>query len=235
MEEENRKGPGVFYAVVGVATLVVAIIGATFAYFSASATPTGGDEISGQTNNITATDLHVSVTKVAFDGATAASPNLVPAVITDSTTAGVTAALTAKCENAGYTGCHVYDIAISSDQTIAEADLLLDLAVTATTKTNWKYLVYQGSTSSADSFAKTATSLSTDAEDVELHERNKPTSTVGLTAGTPVHYYLMVYLANVESSQNGVGDGSTVETGSYSGSVELRAMGGTVKATFSAN
>ena len=33
--EENRKGTGVFYAVVGVATLVVAIIGATFAYFSA--------------------------------------------------------------------------------------------------------------------------------------------------------------------------------------------------------
>ena len=31
-ENENRKGPGVFYAVVGVATLVVAIIGATFAY-----------------------------------------------------------------------------------------------------------------------------------------------------------------------------------------------------------
>ena len=36
MEENNRKGPGIFYAVVGVATLVVAIIGATFAYFSAS-------------------------------------------------------------------------------------------------------------------------------------------------------------------------------------------------------
>ena len=37
MEENNRKGPGVFYAVMGVATLVVAIIGATFAFFSASA------------------------------------------------------------------------------------------------------------------------------------------------------------------------------------------------------
>ena len=36
MEENNRKGPSTFYAVVGVATLVVAIIGATFAYFSAS-------------------------------------------------------------------------------------------------------------------------------------------------------------------------------------------------------
>ena len=34
---ENRKGSGVFLGVIGVATLVVAIIGATFAYFSATA------------------------------------------------------------------------------------------------------------------------------------------------------------------------------------------------------
>ena len=34
---ENRRGSGIFLGVIGVATLVVAIIGATFAYFSASA------------------------------------------------------------------------------------------------------------------------------------------------------------------------------------------------------
>lgn len=34
---ENRKGSGIFLGVIGVATLLVAIIGATFAYFSASA------------------------------------------------------------------------------------------------------------------------------------------------------------------------------------------------------
>ncbi len=33
---ENRKGSGVFLGVIGVATLIVAIIGATFAYFSAT-------------------------------------------------------------------------------------------------------------------------------------------------------------------------------------------------------
>lgn len=35
---ENNNGRGIFYGVIGVATLVVAIIGATFAYFSASVT-----------------------------------------------------------------------------------------------------------------------------------------------------------------------------------------------------
>ena len=35
---ENKNGNGIFLGVVSVATLVVAIIGATFAYFSASIT-----------------------------------------------------------------------------------------------------------------------------------------------------------------------------------------------------
>lgn len=34
---ENRRGSGIFLSVIGVATLIVAIIGATFAYFSANA------------------------------------------------------------------------------------------------------------------------------------------------------------------------------------------------------
>mgnify|MGYP003312611361 CR=1 FL=1 len=38
---ENNNGRGIFYGVIGVATLVVAIIGATFAYFSATVTDTG--------------------------------------------------------------------------------------------------------------------------------------------------------------------------------------------------
>ena len=35
--ENNNKGNGIFLGVIGVATLVVAIIGATFAFFSANA------------------------------------------------------------------------------------------------------------------------------------------------------------------------------------------------------
>lgn len=36
-QKRNNSGQGIFYAVIGIATLVVTIIGATFAYFSASA------------------------------------------------------------------------------------------------------------------------------------------------------------------------------------------------------
>lgn len=46
MMEENKKGANTLYAVIGIATLVVAIIGATFAYFSASKT---NSDITGTT------------------------------------------------------------------------------------------------------------------------------------------------------------------------------------------
>ena len=45
---ENNNGKGIFLGVVSVATLIVAIIGATFAYFSATTT-VGNGVLEGQT------------------------------------------------------------------------------------------------------------------------------------------------------------------------------------------
>ncbi len=50
--DNNGKGRGIFYGVIGVATLVVAIIGATFAYFSASIS-SNANSIYTQAANIT--------------------------------------------------------------------------------------------------------------------------------------------------------------------------------------
>lgn len=55
---ENRKGSGIFLGVVSVATLVVAIIGATFAYFSASASSEEG------AIGATAYEFNVKVTEI---------------------------------------------------------------------------------------------------------------------------------------------------------------------------
>jgi len=54
--ENNRKGNGIFLGIVSVATLVVAIIGATFAYFSAS-TQSNEDAV-----NLTAYEFRLSMT-----------------------------------------------------------------------------------------------------------------------------------------------------------------------------
>ena len=66
---ENNNGKGIFYGVIGVATLVVAIIGATFAYFSA--TTSNGEVIQGEAATV---GLNLEVTKVSTD----ASGGLIP-------------------------------------------------------------------------------------------------------------------------------------------------------------
>ena len=224
-EEENRKGPGVFYAVVGVATLVVAIIGATFAYFSASVSPdANSDAITGGTNDVGGTALSLTVNKVDLGG-TATSDLLVPAIISTADTTGINAATAKKCEEGGYTGCHVYEITATSTQTVAAADLLLTLSTDATTGTNWKYVVYQGTATAATGITTNTAAFPASSVDI--------LSTPGLTAATPATYYLMIYLENTNSVQNDATTTATDQTGTYTGSVTLQAAGNQVRADLS--
>ena len=59
MNDQKNNGKGIFYGVIGVATLVVAIIGATFAYFTASAS--NNNTITG---NMATVKLALAVEKV---------------------------------------------------------------------------------------------------------------------------------------------------------------------------
>ena len=146
---ENKNGQGIFYGVIGVATLVVAIIGATFAFFGAQASA-NGDAIAGNTLDL-ASALSVSVTKLDLGG-TAASANLVPATIDVTAASGINQALTAKCEKNGYTGCHVYKIVAESTETVTAASINLSTLTTtaSSNKSDWKYVIYTGTDSSAD-------------------------------------------------------------------------------------
>ena len=251
--EENRKGPGVFYAVVGVATLVVAIIGATFAYFSASATATG-EKITGNTNSELASALSVTVNKLEWsENGGAISNSLVPASFDGSTTAAdltekqVQGALNAKCVNAGYTGCHLYKIQANTTQTVANASILLDLSVEAAVKTNWRYTVFTATggkvgdetdpTLTVTGFPTVANgtaqgSLATPVSQLDIH--NNASMTAGNAETAPSNtYYLLIYLANIDGAQN-VAEGGTNETGTYTGTVTMNAAGGQVKASFTA-
>ena len=147
--DENKKG-STLYVVLGVATLVVAIIGATFAYFSASANSTG-DAITGQTDNDLASALSLTVEKVAFENADATSANLVPTNL-EATLNGVNSAVTSKCVSNGYTGCHLYKITALSTKDLANASVRLTaLNVDAKDTASWKYIIYKndGSSNSA--------------------------------------------------------------------------------------
>ena len=63
---KEKKGQGTLYLVIGIATLVVAIIGATFAYFSAQAT--SADKVQGGTNTDLSTALTLNVNLYIGDG-----------------------------------------------------------------------------------------------------------------------------------------------------------------------
>lgn len=230
MEENNRKGPGVFYAVVGVATLVVAIIGATFAYFSAQANVTGNEAITGTTENLQGA-LTVNVSKVSLgtlEERHVASDNLIPSNIAGTSAENISAVLTAKCANNGYSACHVYKIVAESTTTVTAVDLkLATLTVEATDKASWKYVIYQGTDTSASDVTVSSTGFSS------LPEGGQVIRTEGLTANEPVTYYLMVYIANADMAQDDGGDKDV--TGTYSGSISMTAAGGSkVSATFSA-
>ena len=260
---ENKNGQGIFYGVIGVATLVVAIIGATFAYFSASVTPTDSDAIQGTTNGDVAGAMTLQVKKVAWTGTTAASNDLVPADFNAADTAfspanlGTTEigrALTAKCEKEGYTGCHVWRITATTTQTVAHANILLTLeeptltVEESTSADQWAYAVFTATEVMDETDDTKTTSLSSPALAAvptgssavgsfgsgitELDIHNNAQLTAATAPDVSQTYYLLIYVNNDNTVQNEGGTSTADVTGSYSGSVTMKAAGGQVMASF---
>lgn len=132
MNEQKNNGRGIFYGVIGVATLVVAIIGATFAYFTATAS--NNTAVKG---NMASINFGLSVTKVTTvdetkGGMIPMSNNMVEAAAADSS---VTYADSAKgagdtcVDDNGNAVCQIYKIEVTNT---GSASLFLDGYVTLT-------------------------------------------------------------------------------------------------------
>ena len=251
---EEKKGQGTLYLIIGIATLVVAIIGATFAYFSAQAT--SADKIKGGTSNV-GTSLNLAVDRVLF-GAEAGdnNNNLVPAQLTLSND-GIAKVVNNKCVASGYTGCHLYKITATSTQDLPAADLLLQSFKTenVTDTSAWKFVVFTADeatseagttytvknlvtgTEAAQDFA-TSEATKAAPNGYNIHKNDQGTS-AGMTANTAYDYYLLVYLADNDKVQNPTAEDTQNQqysaTGTYSGSVVLNAAGGKVVANFNAS
>ena len=231
---ENKNGQGIFYGVIGVATLVVAIIGATFAYFSAS-TSAGNGTIAGNTLDLQGTALALAVTPVSL-GSADNGPALVPANIEVSTN-GVQGALNAHCIDGKYTGCHVYQIKATAGTALTDAVLTLEMNTSATVKTDWAYIIYTdanntGTTASALPSGLNGNFSATNPTTVTILNG---TTNASLAAGD-TYWYLMIYLADdTTNAQNDPTDTANLATGTYDGSLTLSAgTGGKVSATFAA-
>ncbi len=118
MNEQKNNGRGIFYGVIGVATLVVAIIGATFAYFTA--TQSNNNTITG---NMATIQFGLNVTKVTHvdetkGGMIPMSNNMVDAAVTNPADDGGTCV-----DNNGNAVCQIYKIVATNT---GSASLFLD-------------------------------------------------------------------------------------------------------------
>ena len=272
MEEKNKK-KRMLYVLLGAVALLIVLVGGTYAYFSASVS--NSNTIGGNTQNINNNSLTLTVKKVVFNGTSAPSNDLVPAYFGtcgsgDVSTYGCTAdgikvidpahlkvaqvssMLTNKCEQDGFTGCHVYQINISADQNITHANLLLNLSVSnlngassIENKNQWGYVVF-----GADGTVDSSTGATSGLTNPVLNANNGAPAAIGngvtnldihndsTLSSTVVTYYLLVYLNDTGASQNNVVSNSgdaNYAVGSYSGTLELQALGGKVRACFTPN
>ncbi|MBQ8192834.1 MAG: hypothetical protein IJZ46_02035 [Bacilli bacterium] len=225
MEENNRKGPGVFYAVVGVATLVVAIIGATFAYFSAATD--ANTEIGGETATVEALTLDVEPIVVPKKGED--QQGLVPL----NENAVLNAVKGGCVDSNGNAACHVYRITISNpgSATVASQGTLALAAAADSAFTNLKWALVNGLADTATD-ATGATGVGT-TNGMSATEIGTPTLyPVGDAQDRDVEvYYVVVWINNKTTNQ------SSEDYGSFVGTVTWAGIDGEVKiqSTFSAS
>ena len=213
MEEKRKseKAP-LIYAIVGVAVLIVAVAGSTFAFFTAS--DTADTKITGETLDI---DLGVSITKISADGTKGAG--LIP--IHDGTTSGSTsqlqAAATANCvDKNNYTACQIYKITLTNggtDATTVDTTIEFDAA----TMSNYQHLKWAPMTGAKQMGTGTFAASTTAA---------KIFSDVSL-GSTTVEQYVMVYVNNTGVDQ------TSQDSGAFSGTIKVTAStGAQVQASF---
>ena len=224
MEENNRKGTGVFYAVVGVATLVVAIIGATFAFFSANAT---NEDITGST--AAAGGVELAVTPI-----TATGSNMIPLNLQDNTNPANAAtgdadqfakALTGKCKDAnGNNVCQIYSITVTNKSTTSAVQvrgtLTLDTGAAANMK--WQLLTNDTATTRA-TFATTVDKGVAGDVTVGGNTSKDGTGTTAasqtLAASGTATYYVLVWLEETGSAQE-----TTDAAKAFKGTVTFNAV-----------
>lgn len=147
----ENNGRGVFYGVIGVATLIVAIVGATFAYFTAS--KTNDTAITGTT--AAAGGLDLTVTPVLNTGSDLIPLNLRTGDGTSDTTDQFASAMASKCVDSNSNNvCQPYKIVVSNLSTTSAVSVRGTLNLSALTKAaNMKWQLIDVTNESADEFA----------------------------------------------------------------------------------
>ena len=214
MEELNkneRKGQGTFYMIIAMLTLIVAIVGATFAYFSLQAS----DENTVK-GNAAKVGLSLEVRKVSVD----ASGDLIPLdeTLLEKAIAGDSATENQMCvDKNGNTVCQVYELKVTNEGTAATA-VNGSLTLTAETITNLKWQIMTDQNTPVTDSGQFKTT-----DDTEIAKND----TIEANPGTK-SYYIMIWIDETENEQN------DSDVGSFTGVVSFTSADGSgVTGTFS--
>jgi len=138
MKEKNKKSSSIFYAVTGIITLVIAIIGSTVAFFAANNTAA-----IAQGTTAAAGGVGLTVTPI-----TATNTNLIPLNLRTGDTAGVDTfdqfapAMAAGCvDENGNNVCQVYRIVVTNNSTTSTITIRGQLTLTSTAKNMYWRLI----------------------------------------------------------------------------------------------
>lgn len=207
---ENNNGRGLFYGVIGVATLIVAIIGATFAYFSVNASITNNSDIAGSTVELSETTITGTLTRV-----TPSTVSMVPLKTADLQK-GITGKGGQQCiDENGAKVCDIYTLTINNTSK-APVSLAGKLTITATDMADLRWSLLESTDSATGATAKEVSDTVIVAN--ELLAANTGTKT----------YHFVIWFNETELEQN------TQAGKSYTGTVSFTAAnGGKITAQFS--
>ena len=212
-QTKKQTGNGILLGILAVATLVVTITGATFAYFTASVS--GSAPVNAASYKF---DMSLNVTKVNPATTPTKGDKLIPLASTD-----MAKAITAGCvDDNGYTSCIIYQLNFVNSGS-ASVTLSGNLKPTTNGFSNLKYATT--AIGGAKSTLSGANALSgTTAVTTGFTNLTIPTGTSTM--------YLMLYINNTSSNQDG--DMDKTFSGTLTFSDTSSGSNSQLKATFSA-
>lgn len=209
---DNNKSRGIFLGVLSVATLIVSIIGATFAYFVASANGNEG-AVQADAANVAGT---LTLTETVDY-----RQNMIP--VTEALmktsykrTEAATGTGTGRCEgysaaggNTVYNLCSIYQFTVSNSASIAQT-IYASLTANTNTFANLKYCIFEGEAGTTDTEKVACRNMPAKG----TTDSNVFSELIPATTGT--HTYTLVMYINETSEDQTTADSGKTFTGTIS-------------------
>ena len=206
----ENNGKGIFYGVIGVATLIVAIIGATFAYFTATAS---NNTVTGKAAQA-GLELEVKQTSTG-------TGDMVPQ-LNSAIASAVTGTDSKSCvDGNGNTVCKVYSVTLTNTGSSA-VTVSGTIAFTGGTFTNLKWGkadVVTGFTADNSKYVAMGATPVTDIVNPAKTDTNAAVTTLQATGqeGNSITFYIVVYIDETSTKQD------ETDTGTFTGTITFNS------------